>query len=138
MLRPASDAPGRPEPPAGAASAFPVVVSREGGSWRAEIPDLRVQRRARTLSALDRRVREQLGPGWVDYRFQTGDAALDRLVAGVRASRRAAELAEQRARRLTEQAIALGTGLSQRDLGILLQLSHQRVHQLRRGGGADG
>ena len=110
----------------------PVVVTREKAAWRAEIPDLRAQRRARTLYALDRRVREVLGPGWVDYRFRTGDEALDVLVAGVRANRRAAQLAEDQARELTEHVIAMGEHLSQRDLGVLLELSHQRIHQLRR------
>jgi hypothetical protein len=114
-----------------------VVVSRDNGGWRAEIPDLRAHHRARSLYALDRRVRELLGSGWVDYRFQTGDPGLDRLVAGVRASRRAAQLADERARRLTELAIAHRGALSQRDLGVLLQLSHQRIHQLGRETGAD-
>jgi len=112
-----------------------VVVTRESGAWRAEIPELRALRRARSLYALDRGVRDLLGPGWVDYEFRTGDVALDRLVAGVRASRRTAELAEEQARELTEQALARASGLSQRDLGVLLELSHQRIHQLVRGAG---
>jgi hypothetical protein len=110
-----------------------VLVTREGAAWRADIPDLRAQRRARTLYALDRRVREMLGPGWVNYQFRTGDPVLDRLVGGVRAGRRAAQLAEEQARELTAQALTLAAGLSQRDLGVLLQLSHQRIHQLRQG-----
>jgi hypothetical protein len=109
-----------------------VVVTREKGAWHAEVPDLRAHWRARTLYALDRRVRDRLGPGWVEYRFRTGDEALDRIVAGVRANRRAAQLAEDRARELTGQAITLAGHLSQRDLGVLLELSHQRIHQLRR------
>jgi hypothetical protein len=109
-----------------------VVVTRVSNAWHAEIPKLRAQRRARTLYALDRRVRELLGPGWVDYQFRTGDPALDSLVAGVRASRRAADLAEEQARGLTGRALELAAGLSQRDLGVLLELSHQRIHQLRR------
>ena len=108
-----------------------VVVTRDDAAWRAEIPDLRVHRRARTLYALDRRVREVLGSGWVNYEFRTGDETLDRLVAGVRASRRAAQLAEDRAKVLTEQAVVRAARLSQRDLGVLLELSHQRVYQLR-------
>ncbi len=110
-----------------------VVVVREGTGWRADIPDLRAWRRARTLYALDRRVRELLGPGWVDYQFHTGDAELDRLVAAVRASRRAARFAEDRARLLTEQILELAPALSQRDLGVMVELSHQRIHQLQQG-----
>jgi hypothetical protein len=115
-----------------------VVVTREARGWRAELVEQRMLRRARTLYALDRRVRELVGPGWVDYQFRTGDATLDRLVAGVRAARRAIQAAEDRARELTEEVLTLASGLSQRDLGILLDLSHQRVHQiLQRTGRAD-
>jgi hypothetical protein len=66
----------------------------------------------------------------VDYDFHTGDAELDRLVAAVRAARRAAHVAEERARGLTDRVIVRAPGLSVRDLGVLLELSYQRVHQL--------
>jgi hypothetical protein len=107
-----------------------VLVLREDRGWRAEIPELRQLHRARTLYALDQRVRELLGPGWVDYRFRTGDPQLDELVAGVRAGRRAAAVAEEQARELTDRALDRASGLSSRDLGVLLELSHQRIHQL--------
>jgi len=107
-----------------------VLVLREERGWRAEIPELRRLHRARTLFTLDRRVRETLGSGWVDYRFRTGDPLLDELVAGVRAGRRAAQLAEEQARELTGRILDRAAGLSSRDLGVLLELSHQRVHQL--------
>jgi hypothetical protein len=107
-----------------------VIVLREDRGWRAEISDLRQLHRARTLYALDRRIRELLGSDWVDYRFRTGDPLLDELVAGVRAGRRAAQLAEEQARELTDQALDRASGLSSRDLGVLLELSHQRIHQL--------
>ncbi len=107
-----------------------VTVQRDVHGWRADIPDLRTYRRARTLYALDRRVREVLGPGWVDYQFRTGDPALDRLVAGVRSGRRAALMAEDQVRVLTDQVLQLASDFSQRDLGVMLELSHQRVHQL--------
>jgi hypothetical protein len=115
-----------------------VLVSREGPGWRAEIAELSVQRRARTLHTLDRRVRDLVGSGWVDYDFHTGNAELDRLVAGVRAARRTTRVAEDRARSLTEKVIILGPGLSVRDLGVLLDLSHQRVHQLLQQGNQPG
>jgi hypothetical protein len=107
-----------------------VLVLREDRGWRAEIPDLRQLHRARTLYTLDRRIRELLGPGWVDYRFRTGDPLLDELVAGVRTGRRAAQLAEEQARELTDRVLDRTAGLSSRDLGVLLDLSHQRIHQL--------
>ena len=107
-----------------------VLVVRETRGWRAEFAEPPVLRRARTLYALDRRVQEVLGPGWVDYLFRTGDAGLDRLVAGVRAARRTAQVADDRARELTGEVLALASDLSGRDLAVLLDLSHQRVHQL--------
>ena len=115
-----------------------VVVSRDGRGWRAEIAEPAIERLGRTLYALDRRIRDLLVPGWVDYEFHTGNEELDRLVAGVRAARRAADIAEDRARCLTDRAIAMASGLSVRDLGVLLELSHQRVHQLLRRGGQPG
>ncbi len=79
-----------------------------------------------------------VGPAQEDYDFHTGNAELDRLVAGVRAARRATQVAEARARCLTEKVIMLGPGLSVRDLGVLLDLSHQRVHQLLQRGNPPG
>jgi hypothetical protein len=111
-------------------STLQVLVSREGSGWRAEVVELSVQRKARTLHALDRRIRDLVGSGWVDYDFHTGNAELDRLVAGVRMARRAVQVAEDRARSLTDRVIALAPGMSVRDLGVLLGLSHQRAHQL--------
>src|SRR4051812_42083425 len=107
-----------------------VLVLREEGGWRAEVPDLRQLHRARTLSGLDRRIRGLLGPGWGEFRVRPGDPLLDELVAGVRAGRRTAQLAEDRARELTERVLDRTSGLSSRDLGVLLDLSHQRIHQL--------
>src|SRR5256885_15727226 len=95
-----------------------VTVIRDGAGWRADIPDLRTVRRARSLHALDRRVREVLGHGRVEYQFHTGDEEVDRLVAGVRASRRAARAADDQARQLTERVLVVAAGLSQRDLAV--------------------
>jgi hypothetical protein len=113
-------------------------VVREERGWRAELVEPRVLRRSRTLHALDRQVRKVLGPGRVDYQFRTGDAELDRLVAGVRAARRTAQVAEELARELTEQVLEQARGLSRRELAVLLDLSHQRVHQLVRRTDQDG
>jgi hypothetical protein len=74
----------------------------------------------------------------VDYQFRTGDTELDRFVTGVRAARRAAQVAEERARELTEQVLEHAVGYSRRELAVLLDLSHQRVHQLVRRTDQDG
>jgi hypothetical protein len=107
-----------------------VIVTREANGWRAEFSDLDTVRRARTLYALDRRVREVLRSEWVDYQFHTGDPTLDRLITGVRTARRTVQAAEDRARELTDRVLEISAGLSGRDLGVMLDLSHQRIHQL--------
>jgi hypothetical protein len=107
-----------------------VMVSRSRGGWVAEVAALGVVRRARSLVGLDRRIRALLSTDAVDYQFHTGDSELDRLVSGIRAAREAAQRSEERALRLTEQALQLPSGGTIRDLGVLLGLSHQRVHQL--------
>jgi hypothetical protein len=98
----------------------------------AEVAALGVVRKARTLVGLDRRIRALLGTDGVDYEFYTGDCDLDRLVSRIRAARTMARRFEERAQRLTEQALELPSGGTVRDLGVLLGLSHQRVHQLLR------
>jgi hypothetical protein len=112
----------------------PVVVRvcRAGKDWQAEVMALGVVRSARSLHGLHRRVRELLGADEVDYEFHTGDAELDRLVRQIRLARAAIQLHEERARKLTGQVLMLPTGGSVRDLGVLLGLSHQRIHQLMR------
>jgi hypothetical protein len=107
-----------------------VVVRREAGSWQAETAASGVVHQARSLGALDRRVRELLGDEPVDYRFRTGDAELDRLVRQMRAARSAVRRHEDTVRRLTARVLRLPSGMSQRDLAVLLGLSYQRVHQL--------
>ncbi len=107
-----------------------VMVSRRPGGWVAEVAALGVERTARSLMTLDRRVRELLGTGAVDYQFQTGDVELDRLIMHIRAARATAQRNEERAHRLTEQVLQRPSGGTVRDLGLLLGLSHGRVHQL--------
>jgi hypothetical protein len=111
-----------------------VMVSRVAGGWVGEVAALGVVRRARRLVALDRRMRELLGTDEVDYQFHTGDAELDRLVVQIRAARAAASLAEERAHQLIRRVLQLPSGGTVRDLGLLLGLSHQRVHQLMQHG----
>jgi hypothetical protein len=119
------DAIGHPDRPV-------IVTSRNSRGWRAELIEHDVVCQGHSLAALDRRVRELLGPQPLDYQFRTGDAELDRLVAAARAARWAARRFEDQARRLTERVLVLPIGASGRDLGVLLDLSHQRVQQLMR------
>src|SRR5438067_717913 len=109
-----------------------VVVNRKPGGWVAEVAALGLQRSARSLVTLDRRIRELLGTDAVDYQFHTGDTELDRLVMHIRAARAAAQRYDERAHQLTEQALQLPKGGTVRDLGLLLGLSHGRIHQLMR------
>jgi hypothetical protein len=106
------------------------MVSRSRNGWVAEVAALGVKRRARSLAAIDRRVRALPATDSVDYQFHTGDTELDRLVLHIRTARENARRHEERAQRLTEQALQLPSGRTVRDLGFLLSLSHQRIHQL--------
>jgi hypothetical protein len=107
-----------------------VIVSREAGRWQAEIAALDVVRKARTLVALDRRIRDLLGTNAVDYEFHTGDAELDRLITQVRATRTVVRQGEERIRRLAKQVLLLPSGGSGRDVAFLLGMSYQRIYQL--------
>jgi hypothetical protein len=108
-----------------------VIVCREGRGWQAQIATLGTVR-ARSLARLDRRVKEAAGIRPVEYQFHTGNAELDRLVLQIRAARSEAQRLEARAHQLTIRALAIPSGGPVRDLGILLDISHQRVHQLLR------
>ncbi len=126
---------------------YQVIAVRERGRWVARIGHLpHVLSRAHTLRRLDAYVRDVIGLALgcpatasrdlaVDYDFRTGDATLDRLVRAARAARRSALAEQERARRLTEQALAVpGVRLlSRRDLALMLDISHQRVQQITTG-----
>jgi hypothetical protein len=51
-------------------------------------------------------------------------------VGQIRAERATARLHERRAQQLIDRVLTLPSGGSGRDLGVLIGLSHQRVHQL--------
>jgi len=112
-----------------------VVVTRGVRTWRADIPDLDTAWQMRSLAEIHRSVRSLLGPEWVNYEFRTGDRRLDPLIAECRVARRAADLAEERARDLTGKILAVvpqQRELSVRELGVMLAVSYQRIQQLRR------
>ena len=107
-----------------------IVVSKTVDGWQAVVAG-RGLMKARSLQALDRRIQAFLGGVVVSYHFRTGDDELDRLVRRLRITRAAARRYEDKARRLVDQVVRLQSELSQRDLSVLVGLSHQRVYQLR-------
>jgi hypothetical protein len=106
-----------------------VVVRRVASGWQTTVAGKKVF--ARSLAALDTKVRRQFGGHFAGYRFQTGSAELDRMIHGIRFSRAAVQWYAGSSRRMVERVIMLQSGLSQRDMGMLIGLSHQRIHQLR-------
>lgn len=108
-----------------------VVVQRDDRGWQTHTATLGVIR-ASSLFALSRRIRELVGRQPVDYQFHTGDAELDRLVLQIQAAQAEVRRHRERARALTLQVLRLPGGGTLRDLGLLVGLSYQRVHQLMR------
>jgi hypothetical protein len=106
-----------------------VTISRTSEGWRALLTGGGTLT-ARSPQALDRRVRAVTGMELVTYQFRTGNLELDHLVRCVRMARASVRRYEDKARQLTERVVTLSSGLSQRDLAVLLGLSHQRVYQL--------
>jgi len=107
-----------------------VTVNRSVEGWQGVVAGHGVVA-ARSLQALDRRVRGLLGHQPLSYQFRTGNDELDRLVRRLRITKAAARRYDDKARRLVDQVVLLRAGLSQRDMSVLVDLSHQRVYQLR-------
>jgi hypothetical protein len=99
--------------------------------WQADLSGEDAVLRAKSLIALDRRVRQQLDGETVTYQFCTGNEELDKLVRRLRIARAAAQRYEARSRLLIDRVILLRADLSQRDVSVLIGLSHQRVYQPR-------
>jgi hypothetical protein len=124
--------------------AYRVVVTREDDMWLADLPELAgAHTFARTLPALDKMVREVVVLAAdlpddamdgldLDWEFHTGDRALDRETAEIRALRSEAEELRAKATRCTDvvarKLIARGTSV--RDAAVLLGVSPQRVSQV--------
>jgi predicted RNase H-like HicB family nuclease len=121
---------------------YEVVVERDDNdSWFAWLADdRRCHTWGRTLSSVGERMDEavalwfEVEPDAFELRFDirlSGDAR--RLVESARKARMAAEKASAKALAATSRAavgLATEAGLSLRDAGELLGLSHQRVQQL--------
>lgn len=126
--------------------AYEVVVTREDDVWLADIPSLAgAHTYSRTLSALDRAVREvvvlaadrpdeDMPSLRLDYHYRTGEPDIDDNAAEVRTLRaRADELAATATLRTGEAAeVLVARGLSVRDVAAVLGISPQRVSQLTR------
>jgi predicted RNase H-like HicB family nuclease len=127
---------------------YRVVVTREDGTWLADVPGLDVGTHtyAKTLASLDQRVREAIALAEdlprgdeveaglsLDYEYNIGSPELNEAAAKLRAERERIKRAERElAGRTAEVANALVSGehLSARDAAVLLAVSHQRVAQV--------
>ena len=123
-----------------ALKSYTAIFERdESGSWLARIPSIRgCHTYGRTLEQARTRLREALGL-WIDRPEHAVIEEAIRLPADLRTaiqrSRRTREHAEWERENAQEQTRAaaealVGEGLSLRDAGELLGLSHQRVQQL--------
>ena len=127
---------------------YRVVLSPEGGKWNAEVPKLPgCVTWGRSLGETRRNVREAIAAlaaadGADAARVEREAELVEELALPARAmkkldaardARAAAEAADAHAATATLAAIAslLDAGLSTRDIGELLALSHQRVQQLK-------
>lgn len=123
---------------------YRVVVTREGDSWLADVPDVEgTHTWAKNLPSLDANVREAIAlaedlPEGAEptlalaYTFDVGDADLNAVTAHLRAER---ERIQREERQLAEQTAVVaarltGRDLSVRDAAMLLGVSPQRISQV--------
>jgi predicted RNase H-like HicB family nuclease len=122
---------------------YDVTYARdEGGWWIARVRGVRgVHSNGRTIAEARRRVREALalavGDDLAGRARLVDDVRLPRSLRSridgyrrVRAAERKARDEAHEAARILAPALVRKLGLSVRDVGELLDLSHQRVHQL--------
>ena len=123
---------------------YRVIVTREGGAWLADVPELEgAHTFARTLPALDQAVREvvvmaadrpddNMPALQLAYDYRTGDLDIDVTATEIRALREEADLLSAAATARTGAAAAqlVDRGFSVRDVATILGISPQRVSQL--------
>jgi predicted RNA binding protein YcfA (HicA-like mRNA interferase family)/predicted transcriptional regulator len=124
---------------------YNVHVTREGEQWLADVPELEgTQTYAPNLTALDRYVREiivlaadlpasAVADLALNWSYDVGDQLVQQANA-LRAERAELAVKEKQLEQATRELAAKLTrelGLSVRDAGPLLGISHQRVSQLR-------
>ncbi|TDO62679.1 hypothetical protein EV651_106301 [Kribbella sp. VKM Ac-2571] len=124
---------------------YEVHVTREGDQWLANVPELEgTQTYASNLTALDRYVREiivlaadfpssAMAELSLEWSYDVGDELVQQANA-LRAERAELAAKETQLEQATRELAAKLThelGLSMRDTGPLLGISHQRVSQLR-------
>ncbi len=123
---------------------YRVIVTREGGAWLADVPELEgAHSFARTLPALDRSVREvvvmaadrpdgDMPALHLAYDYRTGDPDIDVTATEIRTLREEADQLSATATARTGAAAAqlVDRGFSVRDVATILGISPQRVSQL--------
>ncbi|MFY9927268.1 MAG: hypothetical protein WAK82_04610 [Streptosporangiaceae bacterium] len=122
------------------------MVTRDGDGWMADVPALPgTHTWAKTLRALDRKVREAIGMVEdlprraeaaldLDMEYHTGDPVLDGLASRLRARRREQERAATEIANATSELLrSFGAQLSVGDTAVLLGVSKGRISQLRSG-----
>jgi len=72
---------------------------------------------------------------WGGVRFDTGDQVVDECAYTIRAAQATARSAEHLVRVLVELVLTRTAGWSQRDVAVLVNLSHQWLSQTRRPAG---
>ena len=114
----------------------------DSGWWIASVKEIKgCHTQGRTVDEARRRIREALGLFVDDAATATLRDAVklpakaQKVIGAYRTTRARADSEESRARKAARRAVRVLSrkplGLSARDAGTLLGLSHQRVHQLR-------
>lgn len=122
---------------------YTVVAERADGWWAIRVPDVRgAHSQARRLEQLPEMARDAIA-AVLDVDANSFELRLEPQLGLAAATweslaeaRRAAEEAQARLRQVAADAAAelLSSGLSMRDAGELLGISHQRVAQIAHGG----
>lgn len=123
-------------------TAYEATVVREGKWWMVSIPSIDGLTQARRLGEATEMAREYIAASQ-DVPLETVSVTLsfapigevddvtDRVAAIVDERARAAELEKAAAQHTTELTLTLAeAGIPVRDIGAILGVSHQRVHQL--------